>query len=349
MPTAQVCKKNVILLSLFFTQMIAHSESVFPKELEETKSIEIGELILILLPDQGDALVGWDHRTKSPIRWITAGYETHKIDNGESLYYRDGIVRTNIGGISSKILRQDKVELGWTVSYINKSNPKFGVENIDLRPGTPKDVCFGTTQYGCYFDAPLKSLAAASVSVKLICTKSLGSEIVSAYELSHPNKRSTVLRWTTSGGSGGKSSDLSLLLTDDASPSVCALPQVNSEALPLTPPNLESVKSPIMKTNPSNSYVAGDGQLIYDTEDRDRRAIFNHLLFGMENCMRSGSVAMLRQGARERSQIVSFTVGACGQGFTQYLTQVVGRPEAETKAFVIATAHQALEGALASK
>ena len=67
-------------------------QEVYPKELQGTKPLELGDLVLLLMPDSGARSVGWDFRAESPIFWRTAGYETIQ-KNGASLYTRNGIVR----------------------------------------------------------------------------------------------------------------------------------------------------------------------------------------------------------------------------------------------------------------
>jgi hypothetical protein len=157
------------------------TQEVYPKELQGTKPFELGELVLLLMPDSGARSVGWDFRAESPILWKTAGYQAGQR-KGASLYTRNGIVRVNIQGKKSTVLRQRIAELGWGVTYSSTlNNPNFGPEEITIEPGLPREHCFGSIYTGCDFEEPLSSLAHAGIVATKICSKRGTSEIVSAF------------------------------------------------------------------------------------------------------------------------------------------------------------------------
>src|SRR5271170_122267 len=102
-------------------------QSVYPSELRNAKSFELGELVLLLMPDAGSTSVGWEFRADSPIVWKTDGYKSIQLRNGTS-YVRNGIVRVNVQGKRTTVLKQRVAELGWAVSYSTTSNPGLGPE-----------------------------------------------------------------------------------------------------------------------------------------------------------------------------------------------------------------------------
>jgi hypothetical protein len=195
-------------------------QDVYPTELQGTRPLELGELVLLLMPDSGVKSVGWDFRAESPILWRTAGYETIQ-KKGASLYTRNGIVRVHIQGKKSTVLRQRVVELGWGVTYSSTFNPNFGPEEINISPGPPREGCFGATYTGCDFEEPLSSLAHAGIAATKICGKHDMGEMVSAFALTHAGRRPTVMVWQASGGSGGSSAWLILKLNETPNPSIC--------------------------------------------------------------------------------------------------------------------------------
>jgi len=198
------------------------TQGIYPETLQGTKPFELGELILLLMPDSSATFVGWDHRADSRIVWQTTGYETVPKADGTSKYVRNGIVRVNIQGKKSTVLRQRTTELGWTVSYSSVDPPKFGPEQITIEPGLPQEGgCFGTNYEGCDFDEPLNSLSSAGVGATKICGKREMGGASSAFLLTHAARRSTVLVWVTSGGSGGSSAWLTLKLNEKPNAGLC--------------------------------------------------------------------------------------------------------------------------------
>lgn len=198
------------------------TQGVYPKELEGTKSFELGELVLLLMPDSGATFVGWDHRANSPIVWKTSGYETRTRSDGTSISTREGIVRVHVQGKKSTILRKRINELGWTVMYFSELPPKFGPEEIEIEPGLSYEGgCFGTNYDGCDFEEPLNSLSSAGITATKICSAREVGEAASAFLLTHAARRPTVLVWVTSGGSGGSSAWLTLKLNEKPNTGLC--------------------------------------------------------------------------------------------------------------------------------
>ena len=203
----------------------APEDDVFPQALRNAKSLELGELVLLLMPGSGEPSVGWDFRADSPIKWQTTAAYKEVPESGYAS--RTGWVRVNVQGRKATILREREFELGWMVEYSNQSSgppsshpqflpPKFGVKNIEIKPGGWGDLtCFGTGFDGCDFEEPFASLVQAGIHVETICSTRMPDGHTSAFLLTHPGRRPTVMTWTRSGGSGGVSSSITLKLDAD--------------------------------------------------------------------------------------------------------------------------------------
>lgn len=190
----------------------AQEGDIYPASLRGSSSIELGQLVLLLMPENKFSHIGWDHQADSPIIWKTRGFDTTNWADGTEHSIRNGIVRVNVLGRPSTVLRERVAELGWTVEYITSQNPKFGPEEIEISPGVPGESCFGTNYSGCDFDAPTKSLLAAGVQIREICRSAEITGERRAFFLSHPQRQPTIMMWMRDGGSGGVSASVKLLL-----------------------------------------------------------------------------------------------------------------------------------------
>lgn len=194
----------------------ALAEPVFPNKASKLKSYELGEAILMLMPDKDSSVVGWDHRANESIYWKHDGYKSRRIGA-----YRSGILRVHVQGARAHVLKKQKHELAWSVLYETTHAPKFGVETATLTPGMnslddPKEQCFGELYDHCEFD-PRPSLKSASITFTEVCTNDLpGVDYVVGYELTHPTRKKAFMVWSTSGGSGGTNSWITLNYSGDA-------------------------------------------------------------------------------------------------------------------------------------
>lgn len=181
------------------------------------RSFELGEAILLFMPDKNMEYISWDFRADAPIEWMTNGYKTEKADSkGEAESFREGLMRINVQGIESHILRKKKEELAWKIHYSTfNPNPKFGVESIQLQAGDSEGECFGELYDNCTFEAE-KSMKDAGVFATKVCENpERGGGPVIGYELSFPNKEKTNARLETNGGSGGSNSLFMLIFKKD--------------------------------------------------------------------------------------------------------------------------------------
>jgi hypothetical protein len=191
---------------------------VYPDILRGSKSMELGELILLLMPDAGAKYVGWDLAANSPIRWTgSSAYTDNPGPSGGAS--RSGWVRVNVQGSRATMLRDKKYELGWTVAYSSVRAgresflpAKFGVGSASISPGggNSDDICFGTAFDGCDFAEPLESLVKAGIQVVSICSGGVQGGHKSAYLLTQSTHAPTVMVWERGGGSGGVSASVTL-------------------------------------------------------------------------------------------------------------------------------------------
>jgi len=174
----------------------------YPSSTEALPRIELGKAIKMFMPADGKG-IGWDFNVDGPIAWMTDGYET---TTNQSRAQRIGLMRIDVLGKISTVLRKSKHELAWSVTYAaNDSIPKFGAEMIRLSP----ESCFGTMYDGCMFD-PRPSMTRAGISVTERCFRGHDSNGVAVFILAFPDRTPMQLLWANSQGSGGGSSWLEM-------------------------------------------------------------------------------------------------------------------------------------------
>lgn len=88
--------------------------AVYPPMLKGTKSMELGQLVVLLMPDENAKSIDWDYHVDSPIHWETAGFD----QTSPNAARRVGYIRVNVQGkVQATVLRQAREELGWSVEY----------------------------------------------------------------------------------------------------------------------------------------------------------------------------------------------------------------------------------------
>ncbi|USX08239.1 hypothetical protein [Paraburkholderia fungorum] len=213
--------KRVFASICVCTALIAHAATaapttgIYPESLQGTASFELGSVILALMPSPNQQQIGWDWQADSPIQWQN-GYT---LNPGATRSYRNGVLRINVMGDVSTVLRQRTDELGWTVTLYTDAPPKFGPDSISFEPGlTGRDACFGTLYDGCDFN-PLPSLQHAKINARLLCQfdesgrpNPSNANFTRTYRVSAEGKAPTLMQWQRSSGSGGSTSTVTLLL-----------------------------------------------------------------------------------------------------------------------------------------
>lgn len=188
-----------------------YAKSVYPKTAEKIKPLELGEAILLFMPENSSKSVNWDFRENAAIVWNTEGYEAENMGSNETLSFRDGLMRIEVLGKKSHVLKKNKYELAWTVRYSSHANPRFGIETISLSPGIlhTNEYCFGTLYDGCSFEL-YPSLKKIGISATQVCKTSKSQPHIVGYELSYSGKSTTYVRIEDDFGSGGQTSSVVL-------------------------------------------------------------------------------------------------------------------------------------------
>jgi hypothetical protein len=202
-------KLPIILLSLLLAgcQQEKSQMPVYPRSLSKAPNIELGEAIKFLIPDTG-VRIYWDWRSNDgKILWLDNGF----VEHGEETT-RKGLMRINVLGVHSTVLRAVKEELGWYVEMSTRDPAKFGPTKIMLEAGLGSgEQCFGSTNDGCDFET-LPSLKKAGLDAQFVCEEQKLQETIKGYRINAPGKIETLLIERTGGGSGGQSTSIYLLL-----------------------------------------------------------------------------------------------------------------------------------------
>jgi hypothetical protein len=195
----------------FFPRAAKTEANVYPDSVKKLSSLELGELIFFLMPSKDSNFIDWGYLSNTKIIWQDDTYKTTNTPQG-TYNSRVGLVRANVMGNISTILKKQTTELAWSVVYESYGNPKFGVEVITIKPGTDDSdgACFGSTSDNCSFN-PIKSFDGAKIKYRQICKS---SEKV-GYQLSAEGKKTIKAAWITSTGSGGSSSWIELYMNGD--------------------------------------------------------------------------------------------------------------------------------------
>lgn len=176
------------------------AQGIYPKEVVALPSIEIGEAVqMFSRVDDKDEALGWDHLSEGPILWMDEGYISGENIDGAA-WLRRGLLRINVRGVKSYILKKTKQELSWHVTYRNYRNPGHGVQSVSLTPGTLNDVCFFSNTYGCDLD-PIPSLTEKGYKLKEVCAPDGLSKVV--YLMTYKGTKAQYLSINTNYGSGG--------------------------------------------------------------------------------------------------------------------------------------------------
>ena len=204
---------------VYLFSKICFGSDVFPNNAEKLRSYEFGQVILMLMPRLGQTHVGWDHLSGESISWLDNGYRQTTTRNGGVNSIREGLLRIHVDHTVATVLKEKKHELAWTLQYVTDEPPKFGIKLANIQPGTSDEGCFGHLYDGCSFN-PEKSLSRADIDTKKICEVSEPGTRIVGYRLSHTKRKGAYALWTSSWGSGGDSSDFSLVF-DERDASIC--------------------------------------------------------------------------------------------------------------------------------
>jgi hypothetical protein len=196
-------------------------EDVYPIGASKVKPMSLGQAVLMFMPDAGVKHIDWSYLNKSNnILWLDDTYKFNQSNPDDSLNFRTGLMRINVDGVKSTILKKTVKELAWSVVYQGPGNPNFGIQMIALTPGIDNGDanCFGSTTQNCTFN-PINAIAKEGIKIDVVCksTDVTGSTEVTGLELSAAGKKAIKARMITSGGSGGSSSWIEIYVNDNPS------------------------------------------------------------------------------------------------------------------------------------
>lgn len=218
--------RTATLIAACFFSTVATAQSIYPPSLSKIKPYEFGQAILLFIPEKATKFINWSYRVDTgQVVWATDGYEELTNPLGNTVARRLGLLRIHVAGEKSFVLKKTRYELGWSVLYFTERPARFGVESITLKPGVD-EPCFGTLYEGCTFD-PTQSLKTAGISTQTVCQRRYGGDEYVGYQLSYLNKKTTLARWITSGGSGGQSSWFELVFSESSDKLCNPFPQSN--------------------------------------------------------------------------------------------------------------------------
>lgn len=198
-------QKNIAIVFLLLFSLRCDAAEVYPKGADKLKLIELGQAVLMLMPRAGSNFYSWS--SGSDIAWITDSIDSYP--DGDS--FRQGLMRINVLGVKSTILKKVPREVAWSVVYRGTKNPNFGVQSVVLEPGVEDGIgnCFGAAASGCTFN-PLMSLAYSKITVNVLCVSHRIDGYAVGASLSAEGKKTVEALWATTGGSGGASTSMTL-------------------------------------------------------------------------------------------------------------------------------------------
>ena len=195
---------------------------VYPAVLTGRPSVELGDFILSTMPDAASYSPNvpwhdWDWAASDEhIVWQPEFSRANKSDfleedDAEDVR-RKGLVRINVLGDVSSILRETRQELGWDVSLSAPLSARAGAWEIILAP----HECFSVPYKNCSYEIG-PSLAHAGITADLKYVSQADAGYDYSYILHHADKADTLLidhqRW----GTGGDSQTISIMDSNEIS------------------------------------------------------------------------------------------------------------------------------------
>ena len=186
-----------------------------PASLGTLEPVDLPTLVLAAMPPAGSQLLGWDHMLRAPIRWATDGFTT--TETGAII--RDGWARVRVNGRVSTVLKQVKEELPWTVELDSTANENLGPQEISIKAGgNDQNQCFGSLYDNCTFTA-VEAFQSSALKAQFLCQTGPLNDYKRYYLLTAPGRAAVVAAYEYGGGSGGVTTDLTLTLASNHSPS----------------------------------------------------------------------------------------------------------------------------------
>lgn len=198
----------IALTMLLMFSSASNGKGIYPKEVSQLPSIEIADAVEMFLPSRNKDSIDWDHLSEGPILWLDDGYVSSENIETNSAWLRRGLLRINVRGKRSSILKKTKQELSWHVTYRNYYvKPGHGVQSVSIEPGTLKEACFYSNTDGCDMD-PIPSLTKKGYKLEEVCAPDGLSKVV--YLMTHKGVKDQYLSINTDHGSGGATVSITL-------------------------------------------------------------------------------------------------------------------------------------------
>ncbi len=200
-----VCTALLVTVSsensrLYFSKIFKTDIEVFPESAKSLNSLNLGEAILLFMPDKNQ-VANWNFRSNEEnVLWLDESY----LGNFEDGFTRTGLIRINILGKTSKVLKNKNKELAWSIQFSAKDS-RFGLDSIFIQPGFEHDS-FREVDANCYEfekfekcgftnDELFESLKKSNISYTPLCNSGapMGDLAVDIYKLSADQKKSIYL------------------------------------------------------------------------------------------------------------------------------------------------------------
>lgn len=203
--------------------------------LANDKTIELAKLIEVFMTAEGERPQWsmWATEKTPAIQWETSGVdECQGSTCGTHVAWRRGRVRVTLNGQEMQHLRTRLEPITWEISMASTAPARFGPELVEIAPKCDT--------VACYFSL---LPAVPGITASKLCHAGPGSFRQTGYLLRKASKRVYVV-YSEHEGSGGASSNLTLLLTPPSTPFALCAEARAMESAPRThrSPNVHSVR-----------------------------------------------------------------------------------------------------------
>jgi len=202
-------KISAIFLSVFIFALFLVSANARSHELGCKGEVELSELIVMFMLDDGGSPSWRMQANNELICWLTEGIENRSAIAAT----REGEIFVHVMGRRYSVLKRRLESLPWVVKLANPGNAKFPPDWVFIGP---KMDCFGADGTGCDFTL-LPSLEAGGFSYELLCENNeILTSTTALYHVSYPGKQDAYLAYDFSSGSGGETNSLRLYWNMDS-------------------------------------------------------------------------------------------------------------------------------------
>jgi hypothetical protein len=201
-------------------QSAPQRQSVLPASAGGLPATDLGFLVFKALPTKGG--LQWDALQIPSVKWVTDGTETYGSNTT-----RSGMARVRAAGIKAEYLRQNWLEIVWSIEMETNGPPKLGPKSITFIPGFGSQFqCFGTLARGCEF--PDTAIRYSKMRVTRICEFGPGNSHSIVFSALASDGRKGTITYSTDGGSGGLTN--SVTVGSVSAQAICTAGRAQDEA-----------------------------------------------------------------------------------------------------------------------